>query len=333
MHTGELNRKENRNFISRLMLILFSCAIVMSCMTYGVQMKKPELEPEISVEFENHLAFVREHVASETKKIEDARNQSIAEVAAEEAAKVAAEAKAKAEVEAKVKVEAEAKLASVEKLISEVNAVYAANNPEKVASATLLLAEVKDILDEHPDSLEEIRIQYEESEEGLVKYNAMIDSIKTKLAGHNPSKTMDMSIPIGFTEEEFTYLLVNARRSNGKLIIPDAELAKALAKGITEVASEKPINELFSLSIMSLETGWFKHFANTNNFGGLKGSKGWLSFSTQEEGIIKTAECQHKNLKGNNTAREVGASYAPPSDGNSRWVGDVLSIMKTYMQA
>ncbi len=164
----------------------------------------------------------------------------------------------------------------------------------------------------------------------LEEYEAlqsMKASLKEKLSISISGK-MDMSKPIGFTKEEFEYML---RQSH---LVKDEVILNTLPQIMVDTVKEYEVNELFSISVMSLECGYFRSSlaVNKHNYGGMIGSDGkGMAFESVEEGLRRAIICLHKNLKGNNTIYEVNLSYCPPTfDGDYGWSESVLKIMKRY---
>lgn len=183
------------------------------------------------------------------------------------------------------------------------------------------------------ESVKETKVSQEESEEALIK------SIKEKVANLSITQSTNMSEVIGFTKEELIYALKNAVDKNGNPIIQNDQLekmAETLGTVISKKASEYQVNELCILGIMSVETGWLNpqkssYLRKYNNFGGMKTRKGTAIFyETWEEGIEAAIKCIRNNMKGNNTAKEIGSTYCP---GSSTWPKQVVSCMTTYKKS
>lgn len=182
------------------------------------------------------------------------------------------------------------------------------------------------------EAVEETAVSQAEITENLKQ------SIKAKMANLSITQSSNLSEVIGFTEEELTFALKNAKK-NGTLVIQHNEpekMAEALGAVIAKKANEYQVNELCILGIMSVETGWFNPQKSTylrkyNNFGGMKTKKGTaINYETWEEGIEANIKCIGANMKGNNTAKEIGSTYCP---GSSTWPKQIISAMKTYKKA
>lgn len=105
---------------------------------------------------------------------------------------------------------------------------------------------------------------------------------------------------------------------------------KGIEKGLTREQA------VLVVAISAHETGWWKSdlFKNSNNFGGLCGSKGFYSYDTFEEGLEAMVNLLQNNYfeKGLDTIEKIGAKYCPvgaendPKGLNQYWVSGVTSI-------
>ncbi len=159
----------------------------------------------------------------------------------------------------------------------------------------------------------------------IVEYESfeqMKVSLRAKLQSANISYSTDMSKPIGFSEEELKYLLEHCG------MIKDPNIINTLPRVMVETVKNKNVNELFAISVMSFESGFFKSALARNkcNYGGMRGQGGWMSFTSMEEGLASAISCVHGNLKGNNTVEDVNSTYC----GSSEWSENVLDIMESY---
>lgn len=150
-------------------------------------------------------------------------------------------------------------------------------------------------------------------------------SLEKKLEEFKINSKTDMSKSLGLTESEIRILLSNSG------LVKDSEIIEVLPKIMVQTVAENEVNELFSIAVMSYETGYFdsKLARNKNNFGGMMLNGRAMSFETKEEGLEKAIICAHNNLRGNNTANDVERSYCPD---NQYWSNNVISIMKMYAE-
>lgn len=208
---------------------------------------------------------------------------------------------------------------------SKINNVY----PQKVLRQ---IEEYESRLCEFQDIIEE----YERTEKAK---QTLLEKINSLVISQN----IDMSKPIGFTEEELRYLLERI----GLVQQRNPEIIDVLPRVMVEAIKDYPVNELFSIAVMSLETGYFRSDLAVKNFnyGGMMGTHGKaLTFDNMEEGLIAAIRCLYRNLKGSNTIFEVNQSYCSPTDlngdgkieGNAeryQWSYQVMSIMTRYKNA
>ena len=85
------------------------------------------------------------------------------------------------------------------------------------------------------------------------------------------------------------------------------------------------VNGLFALSVACLESGYGKHRANTNNFYGMRSSKGWMSFETPDANIQYFGKLMNKSCYYGKDILGIGATYCPNT--YQDWAGKVKSIM------
>ena len=85
------------------------------------------------------------------------------------------------------------------------------------------------------------------------------------------------------------------------------------------------VNGLFALSVACLESGYGKYKANTNNFYGMRSSKGWMSFESPDANIQYFGKLMNKSCYYGKDILGIGATYCPGT--YQDWVGKVKSIM------
>ena len=166
-------------------------------------------------------------------------------------------------------------------------------------------------------------------------FEEMRKKLKEKLNRINSSYNMSMSNRIGFTREELEYLLYNSKLVNeaknyyGSSIRSKKrlEMIKALSQFIESASKTYKLNEPGYIGIMALETGRFtsRNCILKNNFGGLRGKSGYMSFSSKEEGITRTAYTIRRNMRRGNTLKSINRSYCP---GNYGWTKMALSFVR-----
>lgn len=88
------------------------------------------------------------------------------------------------------------------------------------------------------------------------------------------------------------------------------------------------VNGLFAIAVCHLESGLGKYQANTHNFFGFLGTSGrWMSFETEEDGIMHFGELISGTLYAGKTIDEIAAVYCP---GSTTWASDVRWLMEYH---
>lgn len=175
------------------------------------------------------------------------------------------------------------------------------------------------VLSEYHDELKERLARYDSAVVGAMEKLESMDDITNK---------MDVSKTLGLTSDELYQILLNAKSDNGTLLVPDG-MARDIADGVVETVQEYPINEVFAVAVMALETGHFRSNAceKLNNFGGLTSSNGLMSFDSDLDGVKAAVKCIYKNMQRNGcTASQINKTY---SESNT-WDVKVLSVMRDY---
>lgn len=94
--------------------------------------------------------------------------------------------------------------------------------------------------------------------------------------------------------------------------------------------SDRPINALFLISIMRLETGngTSNKFRYLNNVGGMRGRYGFMEFKSKDESLDYLWNLLNNRYigRGLRTTRSIGRVYC-----DSYWVGQINSIAKSLM--
>ena len=146
--------------------------------------------------------------------------------------------------------------------------------------------------------------------------------------------TRDINKPSNLTAEQFNQVintqLGKYNKKNSKLY--------GIGNALYQVEQTYGnINGLFVLSIISNESGWGMHLANTNNVAGItKKGGGYRAFGSVEECVIYTGGLLSKNYigKGLTTIAAIGNKYCPDTPShpgqNIKWRNTVTSIMNQY---
>ena len=85
------------------------------------------------------------------------------------------------------------------------------------------------------------------------------------------------------------------------------------------------VNGIFAIAVSIAEAGWDGRQANTNNFYGMKGSNGYLKFSSAKENILYFGEMITKSTYKGKTLQTIAKIYCPPR--YKKWHSDVLWLM------
>ena len=85
------------------------------------------------------------------------------------------------------------------------------------------------------------------------------------------------------------------------------------------------VNGLFALSVACQESGFGRYLANTNNFYGMRSSKGWMSFESPDANIQYFGKLMTKSLYYGKDILGIGATYCPGT--HEHWASCVKSLM------
>ena len=86
------------------------------------------------------------------------------------------------------------------------------------------------------------------------------------------------------------------------------------------------VNGLFALSVACQESGYGRYLANTYNFYGMRGSKGWMSFESPDANIQYFGELMNKSLYYGKDILGIAATYCPGT--HEHWASCVKSLME-----
>lgn len=86
------------------------------------------------------------------------------------------------------------------------------------------------------------------------------------------------------------------------------------------------VNGLFAVAVAFHESGYGRYKANTNNFYGMRGSSGWMSFSSPDANIQYFGELMNKSLYYGKSIDSIGAVYCPGT--SASWAIAVRSMMR-----
>lgn len=114
------------------------------------------------------------------------------------------------------------------------------------------------------------------------------------------------------TEEDFNRLLIGTGLE-GK------------GRAFVEVEKKYGVNGIFTMAVAMNESAWGKRKANTNNYFGMKGSQGYMSFKTAEDNILYFGELMNRDCYRNKSIDKISKIYCPPLW--RTWKNDVKWIM------
>ncbi len=86
------------------------------------------------------------------------------------------------------------------------------------------------------------------------------------------------------------------------------------------------VNGLFALSVACQESGFGRYLANTNNFYGMRSSKGWMSFETPDANIQYFGKLMNKSLYYGKDILGIAKTYCPGT--HEHWASCVRSLMQ-----
>ena len=86
------------------------------------------------------------------------------------------------------------------------------------------------------------------------------------------------------------------------------------------------VNGLFAIGVAFHESGYGKYKANTNNFYGMRGSSGWMSFNTPDDNIQYFGKLMNKPLYHGKSIVEIGKIYCPNT--YNSWANSIKAMMK-----
>ena len=87
------------------------------------------------------------------------------------------------------------------------------------------------------------------------------------------------------------------------------------------------VNGLFAIGVAFHESGYGKHKANTNNFYGMRGNSGWMSFESPDANIQYFGKLMNKSLYKGKSIENIGKVYCPGT--YLHWAEAIKSMMKS----
>lgn len=122
------------------------------------------------------------------------------------------------------------------------------------------------------------------------------------------------------------YVTTNLSAAQFDVILKGTGLA-GQGKSYYNLEQKYGINGVFAISVAFLESGYGKYQANTNNYYGMRGSKGWMAFDSTEDNIDYFGELMLRDrYVSKQTVSGIGTVYCPSTA--ESWASKVLNIMR-----
>lgn len=146
---------------------------------------------------------------------------------------------------------------------------------------------------------------------------ANIDELVLVMVEEEKNLTYDVYQKTNLSVEEFNKVLAKTALAG------QGESFKALE-------DEFGVNGIFAIAVSIAEAGWDGRQANKNNFYGMRGANGYLSFNTPKDNILYFGELITKSTYKGKTLKTFAKIYCPPR--YKKWHSDVVWIMGKLME-
>ena len=146
---------------------------------------------------------------------------------------------------------------------------------------------------------------------------ANIDELVLVMVEEEKNLTYDVYQKTNLSVEEFNKVLAKTALAG------QGESFKALE-------DEFGVNGIFAIAVSIAEAGWDGRQANKNNFYGMRGANGYLSFNTPKDNILYFGELITKSAHKGKTLKTFAKIYCPPR--YKKWHSDVVWIMGKLME-
>ena len=146
---------------------------------------------------------------------------------------------------------------------------------------------------------------------------ANIDELVLFMVEEEKNLTYDVYQKTNLSVEEFNKVLAKTALAG------QGESFKALE-------DEFGVNGIFAIAVSIAEAGWDGRQANKNNFYGMRGANGYLSFNTPKDNILHFGELITKSAYKGKTLKTFAKIYCPPC--HKKWHSDVVWIMGKLME-
>ena len=101
-------------------------------------------------------------------------------------------------------------------------------------------------------------------------------------------------------------------------------------ESFVELEDKYNLNGIFAIAVSIEESGWSGRQANKNNYYGMKGSNGYLSFASAKENILYFGEMMTNTLYKGKSLKRIAKIYCPPR--HKKWHSDVIWLMGKLME-
>lgn len=146
---------------------------------------------------------------------------------------------------------------------------------------------------------------------------ANIDELVLVMVEEEKNLTYDVYQKTNLSVEEFNKVLAKTALAG------QGESFKALE-------DEFGVNGIFAIAVSIAEAGWDGRQANKNNFYGMRGANGYLSFNTPKDNILYFGELITKSAYKGKTLKTFAKIYCPPR--YKKWHSDVVWLMGKLME-
>lgn len=145
----------------------------------------------------------------------------------------------------------------------------------------------------------------------------------------------DITKPSGLTADQYNTIIDNLLNRYNKTGSKLYGLGESIYNAEMTYGN---LNGLFLLGIVSNESGWGMHTANTNNIAGITSKSGFRAYNSVNECVMDMARLLSEKYigQGRTTIAAVGDKYCPSTElkpnQNIKWRNTVSKIMNQYIE-
>lgn len=191
-----------------------------------------------------------------------------------------------------------------------------AQNRELEETNNQLLKQVEDLT---------IKLQTETMEHAndLIEAEIALAAANARVYNVDPDNITEVS---GLSADQFNQLIDKILDSKG---FSHNNALSNKGEAFEQVESEYGINGIYILAIFGQESAFATRCINTNNFGGIRASRGWKYFETPADCILYEGDLLKRSYvdKGLITLDDIGAKYCEGSE----WPSAVGNILDEYL--